>query len=621
MIQRAVQRAGVVALAAAVVLASGAGPARGEEAARELPPFVGTWHVLIHYQVPDGPHPDRWKWDERIWVIEPAGDGFEWIEHAIVSFQDPTGRFENLGTNRARRLLGRWEPNEAQRVEMASGLAVSARGARSKRLRPAGPGVWRSDADTNAIGQSSSGLGYTEVWSIEERDGAVHFAIDPRFTISAAVVQQSAGATVYAAERVPGAVLEGSYRRGEDRIGRFRIAAARIGVPESDDPTDATSRPNPFDLGVIDMVPDREAKVPLVLSVLRPFHYYADRHLTVDSSPPGAELDIAYLRRGSQLLYKRGRAPVELQLPTRLQSAPSDRLLIRGFLPGHERTRRSLAVLEAEEELLLELPPLQNQLVGVAHGSIAGRAVLELRTAELPTVRVADDEKGWTVVLVQTGLRPPVARALGAVRDPALNVHGRQLGDDLVVRIDAPDPTRFALRQTVLQDPSRGETRTRLQIEGPGAPGRAERVLAAIASTDPPPTRPCSRAFEEALRIGLREFGTRMPFGRDDHPYRATLRAALRRLAATHDGDLTTVSGDRLTTNSALEFELAWSRSEEIAGYLVWLRELARSIAPEDDGLLAFRSLVAADADPDTFDGVLTAARASAERCRAVAWR
>ena len=45
------------------------------------------------------------------------------------------GRFARSG-GELERVLGAWEPNEAQRHEIASGLRVDARGAREKRLRP-----------------------------------------------------------------------------------------------------------------------------------------------------------------------------------------------------------------------------------------------------------------------------------------------------------------------------------------------------------------------------------------------------------------------------------------------------------------------------------------------------
>lgn len=588
--------------------------ARARADGGSLPDFVGTWHVLIHYQMPGGPHPERWKWDERVWVIEPADDGLEWIEHAIVSFSDPSGRFENLGTNRARRLLGAWEPSAEQLGEIAEGLAVSSRGMRRKHLRRISPGLWQSESAENTLGRSSSGLGYNEVWSIRQRDGETRFRLDTRFAVSAAAGDESGGATVYLAEG--GRPFHGRYDYAGERIGRFRMRPTHILIPDDDDPLDASSRPTPLEHGLLELIPDRKvhADVPLLMTVLRPFHYFSERRLVIDSTPPGAELDLAYLRRGTQLMYKRGRAPLEVVLPTRLQSAPADRILVRGFVPGHERTHESVDVSEVGDELLLELPPLENQLTGVAHGSLAGRSVLELRTRELPTVRVAEDERGWTIVLVRTGLRPALSARLSALRDPQLSFDARQLGNDLVVRVDAGGRQDVELRYRSLEDPVRGGARSRFEIDGPTASGRTQRLLAAVGGMTTAPGG-CDGRYEDALRgeLTLRDLGSLL--GREDHPYRATLRAALRGLAQARDGHLRTRAGDPLSADTPLEFELAWSRSAEIDGYLVWLHDLAGRIDRSDDGALAFRSLVAPDWTPKRFSELLETAASARERC------
>lgn len=606
----------IVALAAFAVAPRVAPPARAEPGG-PLPPFVGTWHVLIHYQVPDGPHPDRWKWDERVWVIEPSGDGFEWIEHAIVSFADRSGRFEHLGTNRARRLLGAWEPSEGQQEEIATGLSVSSRGMRRKHLLPVAPGLWQSESVENAIGRSSSGLGYNEVWSIQLADGETRFRIDTRFAVSAAATDESGGATLYLAGVDPPEGFRGRYDHAGERIGRFRLAPTRILVPADDDPLDASARPTPLERSLVELVPDRTIRtdVPLPMTVLRPFHYFADRRLVIDSTPPGAELDLAYLRRGTQLMYRRGRAPLEVVLPTRLQSAPADRILVRSFLPGHERTHTSVDLSEVGDSLLVQLPPLENQLTDVAHGSLAGRSVLELRTREIPTVRLADDERGWTIVLVRTGLQPELAARIAALRDPRLSFDARQLGDDLVLRIDAGTRESLDLRHRSLADPVRGHVRSRFEIDGPAAAGRVERLRAAVGGMTAAPGD-CDGRYEDALRNELSGGDLGAILGRDEHPYRATLRAALRKLADARAGPLLTRSGDALSAATPLEFELAWSRSAEIDGYLTWLHELARRIDPSDDGASAFRSLVAPSWPPERFQDLLATAASARERCK-----
>ena len=591
------------------------------------PDFLGTWHVLIHYQVVDGPHPDRWKWDERVWVIEPYADGLEWVEHAIVHFDDQAGRFEALGTPNERRLLGRWEPSEVQREQIEQGLTVSSRGMRRKHLREIAPGHWQSDYDGNAIGRSSSGIGYSEVWSIQSADEGTRFSIDSRVAVSALGAHESTGIVRYIGGESGTSRFQGRFERGVDRRGVFRADATRIRVPELRERS-ILSRPIPTPLGTIQLIPDTNAnnRVPLFASILRPFHYYSERRLVIDSTPAGAQLDLAYLRRGSQLMYRRGRAPLEVVLPTRLQSASADRLLIRGFLPGHERTRRSISVESVDEDIHLELQPLANQVLGVAHGSLGGRSVLELRSAEIPTVRVAEDDAGWTVVLVRTGLAEGYGEQIAGLRDPLLDIEARQLGDDLVLRIVAVPVSKqtaasgrgLELRHRSLADPARGESRTRLEVDGPEAPERAMRLLAAVEGMTSQALGACEGPYDRALRDALtdRELAGRL--GRDDHPYRATLRAALRRLAeVSPDAVLHTVHGEQIAPASPLEFELAWSRSAEIEGYLGWLGVLAERLDPDDRGALALRSLIAPDWSAARFHALLASAQSARESCRA----
>ncbi len=588
----------------------------------ETPAFVGTWHVLVHYRVADGPHPDRWKWDDRVWVIEPSGEGFEWVEHAIVNFGDQTGRFENLGTPRARRLIGAWEPNALQHREIAEGLTVSSRGMRRKHLERVGPGHWRSAPDENPIGRSASGIGYHEVWSIQEEDGRVAFSIDSRFAVSAASDDESGGMTTYVANEMGTSRFQGRYVGANQRMGLFRADPTRILVPAVRERRERSllSRIFPKADDPVQLVPDHNINtdVPLLITVLRPFHYYRERRLTIDSTPPGAQLDIAYLRRGSQLMYHSGRAPLEVVLPTRLQSSSADRLLVRGFLPGHERSRRSVAVSEVDESLQLTLAPLENQVTDVAHGSLAGRSVLELRSDQIPTVRVAEDGDGWTIVLVRTGLSELLTEQVAALRDPQLRFEARQLGDDLVVSLRRQGPGPLELRHRLLGDPSRSESRTRIEVDGPEARLRAERLLAAVDGMTTWPDGGCDELYEGVLRQGISDRGLSGLLGHDDHPYRATLRAALRQMArVSPGGNLRATNGDTLTAATPLEFELAWTRSAEVAGYLSWLHAFSLRVDPADDGALPFRSLVAPDWGPDRFDALLARAASARAGCEA----
>jgi hypothetical protein len=603
---------GVTAAVTAALLLAGAARA-------EPPPdgIVGTWHVLIHYHALDGHHPDRWLWDERVWVIEPSGDGLEWAEHAIVSFVDTTDRFENLRTNMARRLTGAWAPNPAQRLELATGVTVGSRGMRRKFLARTSPGHWSSDPTASRVGHGAAGVGYHEVWSIDLENGAPRFAIENRFEVGAG--RETSGETVYRIRKARSGAWPGRYSRGDDRKGRFRLTPTRILVDTSDDAMDPSKRPTPGSAARIELVPDQRvhSDVPLLVTVLRPFHYYGERRITINSSPPGAEVDLAYLRRGGQLMYRRGLAPLEVLLPTRLQADSADRLLVRGFLPGHERTRQSFAVDGGFEHVQIDLPPLENHVRSFAHGHLAGRSVLELRSSEPPTLRVARDEAGFSVVLVRTGLTDELGEQLSSLDDPRLEIQGRQLGDDTVLRLSAERAGELELRHRNVADPGMAVFRTRLEVAPIQDDGRVTRLAAAVAAMTASDLRPCRSAFETVLLEEISERALARTLGRDDHPEAPTLRGALRRLAAVSaDGTVRTRSGTVLSVADPLEFELAWSLSADIEGYLAWLDVLALRVDPEDRGRRALRSLIAPDQAPGQFAEVMAAAESAADACR-----
>lgn len=107
-------------------------PARADSPS-ENSAFLGVWHLLVHDQDRTAAVPERWHWEDRIWVIESEGAALRWRDYPIVIFRDESGRFEK---NRGglQRIAHAWEPNEKQAREIRSGLQVNDRGARSKRL-------------------------------------------------------------------------------------------------------------------------------------------------------------------------------------------------------------------------------------------------------------------------------------------------------------------------------------------------------------------------------------------------------------------------------------------------------------------------------------------------------
>lgn len=192
--------------------------------------LAGTWYVLVHYQDEATGHPERERWEDRLWVFEREGDALSWTDYPIVVFEDETGRFDKLGTNRQTRVLHYWEPNEAQRAEIAEGLEYNSRGSRSKTLRPTEKG-WTSASEDGGGYASARFITYTETWTIQDADDTPRFAWGA--SLGSAVAESFEGSTVFATTEVRegGDLLVGTYDRDGTRHGSFK--ALRTGTASS----------------------------------------------------------------------------------------------------------------------------------------------------------------------------------------------------------------------------------------------------------------------------------------------------------------------------------------------------------------------------------------------------
>ena len=202
-------------------LAPLAAPTRAEESAGAAVDLIGTWHVLIHYTDDHSHDPEQLRWDDRVWVFERDGNRLRWIEYPIVVFKDKTGRFESLGGSAAARVLHAWEPNEAQRAAIASGLEVNSRGRKSKKLRRGSDGGWRSAGRPTPA--SASIITYVEHWSIENASGLPLFRRQE--ILGSGRTDELEGVTAYTTTEVSraGDLLRGRFERDGTRHGTFRM--------------------------------------------------------------------------------------------------------------------------------------------------------------------------------------------------------------------------------------------------------------------------------------------------------------------------------------------------------------------------------------------------------------
>ncbi len=184
----------------------------------------GTWHVLVHYRDADVPHPERERWEDRVWVFEREGERLTWTDYPIVVFEDDDGRFEAFGSNRQVRTLHFWEPNEAQLAQIRSGLEVNPRGSKRKSLRGSDASGWRSAGGPRA--GSASVITYSETWAVETPADLPVFVREDELGSGRAMGVE--GRTEYRTETVDGSgsVLRGRYERDGTRHGTFVLRSA-----------------------------------------------------------------------------------------------------------------------------------------------------------------------------------------------------------------------------------------------------------------------------------------------------------------------------------------------------------------------------------------------------------
>jgi hypothetical protein len=204
--------------AAAFLLLPGAAHAQLE--------LEGTWHVLVHYRDDNTSHPEQDRWSDRVWVFERKGERLEWVEYPIAVFEDETGRFERRASGQYARVLGAWQPNEAQLADIGDGLRVNTRGMKRKSLRGSDAGGWQSASRARA--GSASTITYEENWSIQGLPRLPVFLQED--VLGSERSETLEGATRFETTAVSetGDLLEGRFERDGTRRGSF--AARRAGA-------------------------------------------------------------------------------------------------------------------------------------------------------------------------------------------------------------------------------------------------------------------------------------------------------------------------------------------------------------------------------------------------------
>jgi hypothetical protein len=361
---------------------------------------------------------------------------------------------------------------------------------------------------------------------------------------------------------------------------------------------------------------------PFSVIFVGPSYWYGERTLKVDTTPPGAQLDLFYVRANFQKRYEQAQAPVTIALPTRIEAGPRDAVTVRAYLEGYKVQEATVPVSSRQDTVQLDLSPLPNALKAVSSSYFAGRGSLSLFTTQLPEVRLQNREGGFTIVLDETAGTPELASTLESVKNPYINaVSTQQLGEDLLVRVDTTplaQSEKVELRSRQGEDAARTLHEFAIDLVRPedGA-NMVLRAQAALARLERRDVVGCAGVFDDALRASLnREALTRalVPHGAFTDPY---LRAVMKRLGEiSAEGAVTLEDGTRLNPAAPLELAAAMSQASEVKGYLALLRAFARELDGPERAPETLRGLVAPELDASAFGASLKGAEAKERSCR-----
>ena len=192
----------------------------------EQPGFdlTGSWYVLIHYRENAGEIPESERWEDRIWIFETQRKRLKWTEYGIVLFENERGRYQSLASGRQIKAEGAWSPDAEQLLEIAAGIEVNGRGARTKNLRGGPEQGYRSSGSMR--NDSVSVIGFSETWEVVDPTGLPTFkrtdVMDSGRSDSLQGVTQFRSST-----RDPETdTIEGDFARDEAIAGRFKMMRA-----------------------------------------------------------------------------------------------------------------------------------------------------------------------------------------------------------------------------------------------------------------------------------------------------------------------------------------------------------------------------------------------------------
>jgi hypothetical protein len=388
--------------------------------------------------------------------------------------------------------------------------------------------------------------------------------------------------------------------------------------------------PGDDDYDVVELIPDEPPAwtpnnlfAPITGFLLGggPSYWYAKRVVEIETTPPGAVLDLFYVRRNFQKRYEQADAPVRVILPSRIEATDRDSLTIRALLDGYRQQEVQVRVRSRDEHVVIDLSPLPNSLVAFSHTYFAGRGSLNFLTKEALTFRLQQSADGFGVVLTETGQSPEAGEAMQGVRSALVDsVKGQQLGEDLVVRVALSEIGRgggFDTRSRQSVDPVRGLHLFALDlVPRDGGAADVERARAALDRIDSADVSGCALEFDQALRGELDPAEVARALTPSGAYTDNFLRAAMKRLGEVSPGGvIRMLDGSGFDGSIPIELMAAATQPGQAIGYLALLRTFVAELEPAAHRSAALRGLIAPERPQASFDGALHEAEQREQGC------
>jgi hypothetical protein len=353
-----------------------------------------------------------------------------------------------------------------------------------------------------------------------------------------------------------------------------------------------------------------------------PSYWYGERSIEIDTRPPGASLDLFYVRENIQQRFERAESPILLRLPTRIEAGPRDSVAIRAILDGYLHQEVQIEVRSRETQLTIELAPLPNRLEAMTHRHLSRRGSLKFLTSEVAKFRLQKMSDGFSIVLIETGHSEGAFEIMREVSSSSIkSLRAEQLGEDLVVRVQLHDTSqnRPDLRSTQGYDAARELHQFTIELVPVGGNAavlaRSEDALNRIQRSD---VFGCALDFDRSMRSQLDSEVLSRALAPSSSFLDRHVRSALQRLGElSPDGLITLIDGSKFRPSITLDLAAASAQSAEAIGFLSLLRAFITELEPSEYRRSALRGVIAPELGSERFDAIIEIAEDLERRCNA----